>query len=205
MKEGTLKVTMRRAEKLAKTRTAIMNTATKLFLENGFAGTSTRDIAKEIGITQPALYHHFSDKEVLFLDVLTEHCAKVRQGINRVMRKDDIDPKERLWEITQVLLRNHPRDVYEQWKAAEQLLSSSSKRKLDMIFMMDYIDPVSEYFKLPDVSLRPDVRPKEAAELYIADLAPLFGSFQEIGGHSISSENRSKIILDVFINGVSRK
>lgn len=205
MKEGTLKVTMRRSEQLAKTRTAIMNTATKLFLENGFAGTSTRDIAKEIGITQPALYHYFSDKEVLFLDVLTEHCAKVRQGINRVMRKDDIDPKERLWEITQVLLRNHPRDVYEQWKAAEQLLSSSSKRKLDMIFMMDYIDPVSEYFKLPDVSLRPDVRPKEAAELYIADLAPLFGSFQEIGGHSISSENRSKIILDVFINGVSRK
>ena len=57
---------MKRAEQLAKTRKAILRTATKLFLENGFNGTSTRDIAKHIGITQPALYHHFSDKEVLY-------------------------------------------------------------------------------------------------------------------------------------------
>ncbi len=47
---------MKRTEQLAKTRTAIMETATKLFLKKGYALTSTRDIAKEIGITQPALY-----------------------------------------------------------------------------------------------------------------------------------------------------
>ena len=98
---------MKRAEQLAKTRKAILRTATKLFLENGFNGTSTRDIAKHIGITQPALYHHFSDKEVLYLDVLTALCGKVRQDINKVMRKEDMDPEERLWEIAKVILKYH--------------------------------------------------------------------------------------------------
>ncbi len=99
---------MKRAEQLAKTRKAILRTATKLFLENGFNGTSTRDIAKHIGITQPALYHHFSDKEVLYLDVLTALCGKVRQDINKVMRKEDMDPEERLWEIAKVHLEVPP-------------------------------------------------------------------------------------------------
>lgn len=103
---------MKRAEQLAKTRKAILRTATKLFLENGFNGTSTRDIAKHIGITQPALYHHFSDKEVLYLDVLTALCGKVRQDINKVMRKEDMDPEERLWEIAKVILKYHPLSVY---------------------------------------------------------------------------------------------
>ena len=46
---------MKRAEQLEKTRQAILKTATKLFLQKGFGETSTRDIAKQIGITQPAL------------------------------------------------------------------------------------------------------------------------------------------------------
>lgn len=45
---------MKRAEQLEKTRQAILKTATKLFLQKGFGETSTRDIAKQIGITQPA-------------------------------------------------------------------------------------------------------------------------------------------------------
>ena len=43
---------MKRAEQLEKTRQAILKTATKLFLQKGFGETSTRDIAKQIGITQ---------------------------------------------------------------------------------------------------------------------------------------------------------
>ena len=39
---------MKRAEQLAKTRQAILKTATTLFLQKGFSGASTRDIAKQI-------------------------------------------------------------------------------------------------------------------------------------------------------------
>ena len=196
---------MRRSEQLAKTRTAIMKTATKLFLNKGFGETSTSDIAKEIGITQPALYHHFNDKEVLFLDVMTAHGSKVRQEVNRVMRETDQKGEDRLWELAKTLLRLHPKDIYEQWQSAGELLTQSSRRKLNVIFMIDYIEPVSEFFKQPDVKVRPDVLPKEAAELFIASLSPMFNSFQKIGGRSITEEQRNRIILDVFMSGLGQR
>ena len=196
---------MRRSEQLAKTRTAIMKTATKLFLNKGFGETSTRDIAKEIGITQPALYHHFNEKEVLFLDVMTAHGSKVRQEVNRVMRETDQKGEDRLWELAKTLLRLHPKDIYEQWQSAGELLTQSSRRKLNVIFMIDYIEPVSEFFKQPDVKVRPDVLPKEAAELFIASLSPMFNSFQKIGGRSITEEQRDRIILDVFMSGLGQR
>ena len=45
----------------------ILRAAMKLFSERGFAATSIRDIAKESGYTNPALYKHFASKEELAL------------------------------------------------------------------------------------------------------------------------------------------
>ena len=67
--------------------------------------------------------------------------------------------------------------------------------------MMDYVEPLSEYFKLPEVNLRPDLLPKEAAELFIASLTPLFGTFQQVGGRAINEEQRQRIILSCILHG----
>ncbi|KRM26637.1 MULTISPECIES: TetR/AcrR family transcriptional regulator [Limosilactobacillus] len=196
---------MKRAEQLEKTRQAILKTATKLFLQNGFGETSTRDIAKQIGITQPALYHHFSDKEVLYLDVMTKLSGKIRQEINKVMRKHKLTPEEQLFEIVRVLKKHHPLSIYDQYNQAMQLLSKSAQQKLNMIFTMDYLEPIGDYFKQPAVKLRPDLLPKEAAELFLASLSPIFGTYQRIGGHSITAEQRDKLILDCIINGLAKR
>lgn len=193
---------MKRAERLAKTRQAILKTATNLFLQKGFSGASTRDIAKQIGITQPALYHHFNDKEVLYLAVLNDFCAKVRQDINKMMRKPELQPEDRLYGIAKALLKHHPLNIYDQYQAAKRELSTNAQRKLDMLFMMDYIKPIAEFFKLPEVRLRPELLPEEAAELFIAGLAPLFNAQQTIGGRMISDEQRTKLILNCLFRGL---
>lgn len=196
---------MKRAEQLEKTRQAIIKTATKLFLQKGFGETSTRDIAKQIGITQPALYHHFSDKEVLYLDVMNKLSGKIRQEINKVMRKHDLASEEQLLEIVKVLKKHHPLSIYDQYRQVMLLLSKSSQQKLNIIFTMDYLEPISDYFKQPSVKLRPDLLPKEAAELFLASLSPLFGTYQLIGGHSISDDERDQLILDCIINGLAKR
>jgi AcrR family transcriptional regulator len=43
----------------------ILRAAMKLFGEHGLAGTSIRDIARESGYTNPALYKHFASKDKL--------------------------------------------------------------------------------------------------------------------------------------------
>ncbi len=52
------------------TRTKLLEVAHGLFLENGFHGTSMRDIADAAGIAVGGIYNHFSGKEAIFAAVL---------------------------------------------------------------------------------------------------------------------------------------
>jgi AcrR family transcriptional regulator len=53
------------------TKENIVKTALKLFLQNGYERTSLNDIARKVGITKPAIYHHFKNKDELFHQVLS--------------------------------------------------------------------------------------------------------------------------------------
>jgi AcrR family transcriptional regulator len=56
-----------------RSRRAILDAALRLFSTQGFRSTSTRDIANAAGISTGALYHHFSDKDVIFQTLLDEY------------------------------------------------------------------------------------------------------------------------------------
>lgn len=45
----------------------ILMTAARLFAERGYAGTSSRDIAKAVGKTQSLIFHHYATKEKILL------------------------------------------------------------------------------------------------------------------------------------------
>ncbi len=51
-------------------RARILDVAGDLFAANGYASTSIRDIAKAVGISNPALYHHFTGKQDILLALL---------------------------------------------------------------------------------------------------------------------------------------
>nr|WP_235948192.1 TetR/AcrR family transcriptional regulator [Candidatus Frankia alpina] len=53
------------------TRSRILAAAISLFAEQGYAGTSVRDISERLGVTKAALYYHFPSKETI-LDALLE-------------------------------------------------------------------------------------------------------------------------------------
>lgn len=48
------------------TQERLLQIAAKLFADKGYAGVSMRAIANAAGITQAAIYHHFSNKEALY-------------------------------------------------------------------------------------------------------------------------------------------
>jgi AcrR family transcriptional regulator len=51
-------------------RHAIVEAATKVFAENGFHGTTTRELARAAGVSEALLYKHFPSKESLFDAIL---------------------------------------------------------------------------------------------------------------------------------------
>jgi AcrR family transcriptional regulator len=49
------------------TRQRILDVALDLFIEQGFDGTSLRQIAEQLGVTKAALYYHFESKEDILM------------------------------------------------------------------------------------------------------------------------------------------
>jgi AcrR family transcriptional regulator len=52
------------------TRERILDTSARLFAERGFSGTSIRDIAAELGIANPSIYHHFGSKQEILSELM---------------------------------------------------------------------------------------------------------------------------------------
>lgn len=70
-------------ERTEATRGALLAAARTLFVDKGYADTSTPEIAAMAGITRGALYHHFEDKRALFRAVLEEEARAVADEIER--------------------------------------------------------------------------------------------------------------------------
>jgi AcrR family transcriptional regulator len=56
--------------KKAETQQAILDAAKKLFITNGYKGTTTVQIAKEAGISEMTLFRHFPSKDDIFFAVI---------------------------------------------------------------------------------------------------------------------------------------
>jgi AcrR family transcriptional regulator len=72
-----MKTRMRGEERHA----AIVRSAIHLFAEKGFRGTTTRELASSLGVTEPVLYQHFRTKRDLYGAIIE---AKARQASERV-------------------------------------------------------------------------------------------------------------------------
>jgi AcrR family transcriptional regulator len=57
-------------------RAALLDEATALFAERGYAGTSLEDIASASQVTRGAVYHHFASKQALFEAVLNSQESR---------------------------------------------------------------------------------------------------------------------------------
>jgi AcrR family transcriptional regulator len=65
-------VNSRRATHAADTRRALVTSARRLFGQRGYTATSLDDICDRAGVTKGALYHHFRNKEDLFVEALEQ-------------------------------------------------------------------------------------------------------------------------------------
>jgi AcrR family transcriptional regulator len=72
----------------------ILQSAMKLFAENGFHSTSMQGIADQIGIAKGTLYIHFKSKEQLLLSILKQYQHDLFEKIEFVEKDSKLNSKE---------------------------------------------------------------------------------------------------------------
>jgi AcrR family transcriptional regulator len=65
----------------AERRQAIVDAALRVFVGRSYSGTTTAEIAREAGISEPILYRHFASKRELYLACLASAWSSLRAAL----------------------------------------------------------------------------------------------------------------------------
>src|SRR5215211_3567014 len=77
-------------------RESVIAEATREFAAHGYAGTSTTDIAKRVGVSQPYLFQLFGTKKEMFIAAVNDCFSRVRlrfEDVARQARSESDDPQ----------------------------------------------------------------------------------------------------------------
>jgi AcrR family transcriptional regulator len=187
----------------------LVDTAMKLFSEQGFDGTSTRQIAEAAGVNESIIFRHFRTKEDLFWAVLSDHVE--RRGRNRRIREvidRGHDFRQVLISIAEDLLNRTPDDA-----AVTRLLFYSALRNSELsdrffrTYAQDKFDMLSALIRsgIAQGRLR-RVDPQIAARSFIGMLVYHYLVQEVFGGARYEQFSVNKIaeeFVDIFIGGIA--
>ncbi|MFH8249745.1 TetR/AcrR family transcriptional regulator [Microbacterium sp. B2969] len=74
---------------------ALLHEAARLFAERGFSGVSLEDLGASVGVSGPAVYRHFANKQALLSAILVGVSERLLAGGQEVVSRHD-DPSAQL-------------------------------------------------------------------------------------------------------------
>lgn len=147
----------------------ILEKTAPLFASEGYAATSMRDLAKACGITPAALYHHFTDKEQLYREVL-EYTFRRRIGRMGEALKGLTRFEDKVRRVVEVLVDAVDDDELFLPMLRRELLERDEKR-LEYLATRVFAEPFREIMRvgrdLPAGNFRPSFLAASALALTI--------------------------------------
>jgi len=139
------------------TKEVILTVALKLFSERGYEGVGIRDISREIGIRESALYKHYSGKQDIFDSILKDIERRYQEEVSTFIPSESManilsgesDVREELFRISVTMFQFYLKTEYgsqlrrmltmEQYRTSE---ASKFFRELIIDKGLDYISGV---------------------------------------------------------------
>lgn len=95
-------------------RDEILQAAKELFLSEGYGATTIRKIADRVGVSAPALYLYFSDKEAILIALCDQTFGFLIERIGD-LGKQGLEPREQLRRFGEAYVRfglEHPQEYW---------------------------------------------------------------------------------------------
>jgi len=141
----------------------IIKTASRLFAEQGFEATTTLQITKEAGVTEPLIYYHFKGKDDLFTHILSstfkEYFSRLETLNNNT--PTEFEKIENLIGLHFQLVEELPHEIYltintcpTRLKDPENICAENIKKQKAWLtsFLTDCLDKgisIGEFNKVP--------------------------------------------------------
>ena len=133
-------------EETDETRQIILRVGYHLFMTYGYRAVTTRQLAEACGLTQPALYHHFADKQELYLAIVTEELDRIKAAVERITRRSE-GVTERLRQAASYFLSRSRYDLSLMLHDVRYELSPEARDELSARFRNGFIVPIASLFE----------------------------------------------------------
>ncbi len=91
----------------------ILQAASRLFAEKGFANVSVRELCRETGTTAPVIYYYFGSKKGLF-DTVARKQISMNGFISKLAKtSESADPKRGLTSFIEMYLSSFPEHAFD--------------------------------------------------------------------------------------------
>ncbi|MDX6218456.1 MAG: TetR/AcrR family transcriptional regulator, transcriptional repressor of aconitase [Frankiales bacterium] len=123
-------------QQLAARRAEILEAARQAFARHGYEGATVKVLEAETGLSRGAIFHHFRDKDALFLALAEDDAAAMAEtvaahGLVQVMR--DLQDKDAGWLGVQLEVRRRLRTDPEfaaQWAEHQSAIADATTARL---------------------------------------------------------------------------
>jgi AcrR family transcriptional regulator len=123
-------------EQLAARRAEILEAARRAFARHGYEGATVKVLEAETGLSRGAIFHHFRDKDALFLALAEDDAAAMAEtvaahGLVQVMR--DLQDKDAGWLGVQLEVRRRLRTDPEfaaRWAEHQSAIAGATTARL---------------------------------------------------------------------------
>jgi AcrR family transcriptional regulator len=188
-------------------RAAIVRSAILLFAEKGFRGTTTRELAASLGVTEPVLYQHFPTKHALYSAIIEAKATEVSEQTGAIRQlAQSGDDRAFFTALGDLILRRYETDP----PMLRILFFSALERHelADLFFERLFVD----FYKLVAGYIRRRVRagafrcvhPETAARGFIG-MMTYHGLINILFPKRIRQPNRKRIVREMvtmFLNGI---
>jgi len=104
---------------------SILKTAARLFATQGFDGTTTIQLAREAGVTEPLIYYHFKGKDDLFTRIIEATFSEYFSRIDALEKNPD-SPFGQIQKLIELQY-----DIAEEMPDEVQLIASACPARLN--------------------------------------------------------------------------
>ena len=158
MKSNAEKQTRKQQRRSIRTQQKLLDAALEAFSENGFKGTSTRDIAERAGVHHPLITYHFRNKEELWRAAADRIFSQFNAAMQRSLKDLSGEcPKARMAAMIRAYVRY-----------------AASQPALHKVMVQESSHPSARLDWLIETHLRPlyEVAVKDLEELQHKGIAP---------------------------------